>query len=176
MEKIDYKHGRFNILTTDLDPSDFAYEEYVQECEVNGIEPQGSNSDDYWDWMQRITDENYEQDLENIAECKAYNTKVCINGTLGLWYGKVRTCTFVYDNVADAIKNCIGRDAQDIDVFYDNGHIEVQVHHHDGTNIYDIYALSKKGERKAANGDGKTMDEPKPWDVKRLPYIYAIGI
>lgn len=172
MEKIDYKHGRFNIATTDIDLDDFPYEEYAQECRENGMRPQSSDSDDYYDWMHRITDENYESDMENIADCKAYKVPVCVNGTLGLWYGKVDTCTFVYDCVADAIANCIGNDAQDVDIFYDNGHIEVQVHHHDGTNIFDIYALSKKGISKA-KGE-KTMDDPKPWDIKRLPYLYAI--
>ena len=31
MEKIDYEHGKFTILTNHPDYSDFAYDEYVEE-------------------------------------------------------------------------------------------------------------------------------------------------
>ena len=171
MEKIDYKHGRFCILTNEYDEENYPYEEYVQYCEENGRTPKSSTSDDYYQWVRDRVDDNYESDLANIKYCKEYQTKVCMSGVLGLWYGKVGTCTFVHNNVADAITACIGRDTEGIDAYYDNGKIIVSVYHHDGTNTFTISALSKKGTAKA--GDGKTMDDPKPWDTKRLPYLYA---
>jgi hypothetical protein len=105
---------------------------------------------------EQETQDNYEADMENIKYCKQYNVPVRIEGTLGLWNGRHDIEPYAKNSVYDAINWCIGRDTQDIDVFYDDGHIEVQCHHHDGTNTFYIYAVSDNNRK------------------KRLPYLYNI--
>lgn len=156
-KKVDYKHGRFNIANTDWDTEDYCYEEYVEECEMNGIEPGSSDSEDYFEWMSDDAQENFEVDMENIKCCEQYKVKVVIEGRLGLWWGHPEIAAESLDSVYDAIQRCIqGSDAIDVDVWFDDGHIEVNCHHHDGTNHFEIYAITEKGNK------------------KRLPYLYNI--
>lgn len=159
MDKItkpDYKHGRFNIATTSFDPNDFFYSDYEEDCEMNNIEPKGEDSDDYRDWMAENTQTNYEEDMYSIKNCKQYNVPVRIEGTLGLWDGRHEIIPQERDSVYSAIIDCIGRSTNDVEVFFDDGHIEVQCHHHDGTNTFYIYAIGSRNRK------------------KRLPYLYNI--
>ena len=38
MKKIDYKHGKFTILTSIIDTDGFDREDYIDFCEANGTE------------------------------------------------------------------------------------------------------------------------------------------
>lgn len=152
MEKIDYEHGTFTILTNYPDYEDYPYEEYVKECEINGVEPGEPESDEFYEWCHWNTQENFECDLDNIKECKEYDVPVVISGTLGLWWGKPEIEPVEMDSVYKAIKKCMGQ-ADYVEAFFTDGVIEVHSTHHDGTNCFTIKA--KRG---------------------RLPYLYAIGI
>ena len=167
MEKVDYKHGKFTILTNSTDG--FDYDEYVDFCEVNGIEPQGEDSDAFYEWCEEESQVNFECDMENIKDCKQYNVPVVVTGSLGLWDGRHEIVPTRMDSVYDAIQKCISNDICYVDVEYNDGEIKVSAAHHDGTNHFTINALSKKGIEKVG-------DDYKPHDVKRLPYLYAIGV
>lgn len=172
MEKIDYKHGKFNILTTSTDG--FTYEDYVDYCEDNGIKPAKQDSPEYYNWVYGERDLNFESDMDNISTCKQYKTKVVAEGKLGLWDGHHTVIPRFFDNVADAIRACI-EDCDDCNVWYNDGAIEVEGYHHDGTNSFTIHALSKKGINKyeSAVDHGRDVELIKT-DYKRLPYLYAI--
>lgn len=174
MEKKDYKHGKFQILTTSTDG--FEYADYEEFCEINGIEPKGENSDDYYEWLADSARENYNCDLDNIRNCKQYQVRVVVTGTLGLWDGRHKVIPVVCNTVYDAIQRCVNG-ADDVDVWFNNGHIEVVARHHDGQNCFDIRALSAKGNDKyeRANDNFRIADiEYTDKDFKRLPYLYAI--
>lgn len=167
MEKIDYKHGKFVILTSRYDEDGFDWADYKEFCEVNGYTPTKKG---FTQWVAQEIQDNYEQDLENIKNCKQYNVPVLITGRLGLWDGSHEIVPVVETSVHSAIKRMLGRDINDIDAWYDNGRIEVSTYHHDGTNNFEIRALSKKGLDYQHNEN--PIWDRKHW--KRLPYLYAI--
>ena len=47
MKKTDYKHGKFTILSSQIDTEVFDREDYIDFCEVNGIEP--GDEDDFYE-------------------------------------------------------------------------------------------------------------------------------
>ncbi len=170
MKKTDYKHGKFTILSTEIDFDAFDEEDYIVFCEDNGIE---AGVGDYFeegfrDWCAEETRVNYEADMDNIKTCREYNIPVVVTGTLGLWWGRPEIKPERYESVADAIHRCIaGSDSRDVFVEYNDGVITVDCYHHDGCNSFTIKALSKKGI-------AKQYAEYKEHDFKRLPYLYAL--
>ena len=168
MEKIDYKHGKFVILTSDVESSGFTREDYEEWCRDNEIEP--GDDYDFYEYCAEETALNFEADMDNIESCKEYNVPVVVSGTLGLWWGHPEIEPMRYESVADAIHDCMERSDNDyVIVEYNDGVITVEAYHHDGCNCFTIKALSKKGI-------AKQYAEYKDHDFKRLPYLYAIGI
>ena len=166
MKKIDYKHGKFTILSTEINTDTFDREDYIDFCEVNGIEDE--DDEGFFDWCAEETQANYEADMDNIESCKEYNMPVVVTGTLGLWWGHPEIKPERFESVADAIHRCIdGSDSRDVLVEFNDGVITVDCYHHDGCNSFTIKALSKKGI-------AKQYAEYKEHDFKRLPYLYAI--
>jgi hypothetical protein len=169
MKKTDYKHGKFTLLTSEIDTDAFTREDYEEWCEMNDIEPT-DDEDDFFDYCAEETQANYESDMDNIESCKEYNVPVAVTGTLGLWWGHPEIKAERFESVADAIHTCIERsDSYDVLVEYNDGVITVNCYHHDGCNCFTIKALSKKGI-------AKQFADYKEHDFKRLPYLYAIGI
>ena len=167
MEKPDYKHGKFTLATSDTDG--FDYEEYLDFCEANGIEPRGENSDDFYDWCREESSINFDDDLDNIENCKEYNVPVLITGHLGLWWGKPDIDPVRVESVIDAVHRCLRSADYGATIEWEDGEIHVYSYHHDGCNYFTIRALSKKGQ-------AKQYTPYKPGDTKRLPYLYAIGV
>ena len=172
MKKTDYKHGKFTILSTEIDTDAFDREDFEAYCEDMDIEVGDEDDMDeaFYDWCAEETQANYEADMENIETCKEYNVPVVLTGTLGLWWGHPEIKPERFESVADAIRRCMdGSDCNDVLVEFNDGVITVDCYHHDGCNSFTIKALSKKGI-------AKQYAEYKEHDFKRLPYLYAIGI
>lgn len=167
MEKVDYKHGKFTLATTEFDTNDFCREDYEEYCEVNGMEP--GDDDDFYDWCREETDMNFEDDMDNIETCKEYNVPVLISGHLGLWWGKPEIDAVRMESVIDAVHRCLRSADYGALIEWEDGEIHVYSYHHDGCNSFTIRALSKKGQ-------AKQYAPYKPEDTKRLPYLYAIGL
>lgn len=172
MKKIDYKHGKFTILKSEIDTDDFSREDYIEYCEDNDLEAGVGDyfEEGFFDWCAEETQANYEADMDNIESCSEYNVPVVVTGTLGLWWGHPEIKPERFESVADAIRRCMnGSDCHDVLVEFNDGVITVDCYHHDGCNSFTIKALSKKGI-------AKQYAEYKKHDFKRLPYLYAIGI
>lgn len=170
MEKTDYKHGKFTILTSIIDIDDFSREDYIDFCEDNDIEAGVGDyfEDGFREWCAKETQNIYEDDMRAIKYCKEYNVPVVITGALGLWWGHPEIKPERYESVGEAIRRCInGSDCNDVLVEFNDGVITVDCYHHDGCNSFTIKALSKKGV-------AKRSAEYKDYDFKRLPYLYAI--
>lgn len=162
---IDYKHGIFTIMTTEIDTDGFDRTDYEEWCEDMGIDP-GDDSD-FFDWCAEETQTNYEADMENIKSCKQYNVPCIVTGSLGLWDGRHEIRAKRFESVYDAVMACMGDFDNTTVARYEDGRIGVTVSHHDGRNCFEIVALSKKGIEKVGENYAKH-------DTKRLPYLYAI--
>lgn len=124
---------------------DFSYEDYKEDCICNNREPQGEDSQDYWDYVSYMRQTYYEEAMSEVKHAKELNTPVLITGTLGLWNGRPNIYPQRDENVHDAIQRCWGRDIQDMDVTFEDGVFYVKAYHHDGTNCFEIHKLSKRG-------------------------------
>lgn len=82
--------------------------------------------------------------LDNIKYSKYGNTPCVVVGTLGLWNGRKDIYPTKCDNLVSAIKKCAGS-ASNVIVILNNGCIEVNAMHHDGTNCFEIHLLNKLG-------------------------------
>ena len=164
MKKINYNKGRFVIANSDYD---YDYADYVSSCYANNCEPKDETSHDFYSWCNDCAIEDWENDMDNIKTCKQYNVPVVISGSLGLWDGTHEIYPVRCETVYDAIQKCISKDTNVCKVYFDNGHIEVEVYHHDGCNCFTINALNKRGL-------AKQNAEYAPHDIKRLPYLYNI--
>jgi len=131
----------------------YTYEEYLEFCEVNDMEPKDENSEDYWNWVYDECQIDYECFFDNMSYSKAEHGKYVITYSLGLWCGnRMGYREKIYNSLSEAIKDALNssRDYEDYSVEYDNGNIIVCGYHHDGRNYMTIRLLSKHGERNLA--------------------------
>ena len=150
------------IATTLNNPKDWDYQDYVEFCEVNRIEPK---EEEFPEWVEEMVREYWDDDMSNIRDFSGFNVPVVITGTLGLWDGPHASVPIRMDSVYEAINRCIGRSIEAVEVTWMDGAVIVHAFHHDGCNIFEISALSK-------NGIAKSGGDYKPHDTKKLPYLY----
>lgn len=128
--------------------SGLTYADYVDFCEANEITPAPEDSNDYYEWESDETQRLAEDFFENLRYVK-FDTPVIITGSLGLWNGRKEIYPMVVEStdkpsLYNAVMKCVnGMD--DFKVELSEGEIVVHGYHHDGTNIFTISKLSKKG-------------------------------
>ena len=136
------------ITLIDTYNSGLEYKDYVEYCELNEITPEPEGSDDYYEWEAEENQRCVEDFFENLRYVK-FDTPVIITGSLGLWNGRKEIYPMVVEStdkpsLYNAVQKCInGMD--DFKVELSEGEIVVHGYHHDGTNIFTISKLSKKG-------------------------------
>lgn len=116
---------------------------YLNHCDANGIDVE---DDVPMEFIQNILDEEWFSLLYERLENNPYNTDCVILGTLGLWNGKKQIVPTREKTLMEAIKNCC-RDCDYNRIDIVDGHIEVTSAHHDGTNVYEIHILNKRGQK-----------------------------
>lgn len=127
-----------------------SYEDYLEFCETNGIEPHGEDSEDYFSYMADESAFNYNLFLSNISHCVYNRQKWAVEGTLGLWNGQKDIVPKVFDSLFEAITACTHR-CDYIKITKNNSTIEVEAAHHDGTNRFTLKCLSDLGEIRYGN-------------------------
>ena len=116
---------------------------YLDHCDANGIDVE---DDVPMEFIQNILDEEWFSLLYERLENNPYNVDCVVLGTLGLWNGKKQIVPTREKTLVDAIKNCCrGCDYNRIDIV--DGHIKVTSAHHDGTNVFEIHILNKRGQK-----------------------------
>ena len=122
----------------------FSYNDYLDFCAANGLEPHEEGSDDYWDVANEMITLSYLNCMDNIKFSKENDGPVLVTGTLGLWNGTKTIYPTKCDCLFDAVEKCIGS-SDGAKVTFSNGVVIVEAYHHDGTNRFTINKLSKKG-------------------------------
>lgn len=92
-------------------------------------------------------DDEFEDDFDDTEYliddiCEEFGDgEVVINGTLGLWDGEHTIRPVTCRDIRSAIRKCIGRDGEIFgseDISFDGDAVNINVHHHDGTNSFTI--------------------------------------
>lgn len=164
------------------------YEDYVEFCKDNNIEPALEDSVEYWKWVRQLRNDYYDDLMANLSWTKI-DYPLMIVGDLGLWDGrhsivpipvhstgygkKFHDCDYVgYEipSMKAAIKKCCeGNSILDVDVHYEDGVIKVCAHHHDGCNVFYIRKLSKKGIKGMTAAENRHEDcIPKEWWFSKI--------
>lgn len=131
--------------------ADYSYEDYCENCDDNGIEPEGKDSDDYWDFVSRMHDYDFGDFKANMEYSPLKGQPCMITGSLGLWHGRPTIVPVLCSDIMKAIEKCLDNNFDfECEIILNDGHLDVNVHHHDGTNCYEIWLLSERGKKEVA--------------------------
>lgn len=122
-------------------------EVYAQITDDNTILNSRDNDSAFIEWVYgEYLNSEWIDLLDNIKHYSKYgNTPCVITGSLGLWNGRHNIYATKCDDLVSAINKCVGN-AQNVVIRLNNGCIEVNAMHHDGTNCFEIHILNKLGE------------------------------
>ena len=134
------KTTRVLYLDTYNTDEQYTYNDYVEECEDNGVEPAEEGSHDHFEWLQRQRQYDIEDFWDNLKGCDFGECEV--NGTLGLWWGNPDIETMRIATLYDAVAAC-ANNAWDLIVYLEKGILYVDAMHHDGTNSFMIKPMIK---------------------------------
>ena len=128
--------------------ADWEYEEYKDFCEEMGLPVYPEDSEEYWNFINCQREYEWD-DFKANMEYSAFKGQPCmITGSLGLWHGHPTIVPVLCDDIMSAIDKCLDNNySYECDITLNDGHIDVNVYHHDGTNCFEIWLLSKKGQR-----------------------------
>lgn len=153
------------LCDTTIVPS---YEDYKDWCEMNEVEPQGEDSNDYWEFVGQMQTMEWEDFLMNINHCELSDSKWVVSGTLGLWYGNRDIVPNIHDTLEDAVCACYGSSIADIKVEKRGDVIVVTALHHDGRNYFELRALTDLGVERFERRDGQISLSNRE-NIQRLP-------
>ena len=155
---------------------EFGYKEYKEMCEECDWTCHEEDSPGYWEDMQRLTEDDWDCFKENMYYSRYKNMPCMIVGSDGLWDGRHTIVPVKCDDIMEAIDKCLNQNfSYEYDIRTVDGHIEVNLTHHDGTNCYEIYLLSKRGIKEANRPIYEWYKdyEPKPYWFKKIwDYLY----
>lgn len=151
MEKRE-KKTVFNILTNRTDGWEDCYDDYVECCKINGIEPAKKNSSEYWDWVYEEVDNTIDCDLDNMAYSKIKDRMFVITGTIQLWNGRPTIKPVFMRGLVDVIKKIWGSGDRHFLIELDTkeGIITSRLWSHDdptGNTHLEVRMLNKNGEK-----------------------------
>lgn len=147
------------------------YEDYKEYCKCIAKEPLSEYSQDFYDFVSQERDLDWEFFESNMNHSNINDSSCMLMGTLGLWNKKPDIIPIKFETIMDAIYDCLNESSYyDFDIVLNEGHIDVNVHHHDGTNHFEIYLLSKKGITESERPIYKWEKdfEPKPYWFKKI--------
>lgn len=149
----------------------YSYEDYLCWCKDNDTEPSPEDSDEFINWCYREQEFEIECFFDNLNYSDK-NPVVCVTGDLGLWFGRRDIVPVKFESerinrkptsaITKAIEECI--DGCDyFMVALENGALEVNGYHHDGTNTFYIRGLNDVGIE-GFNTAADEYEDPEPND------------
>lgn len=132
---------------------DIPYSEYVENCSLNDIEPEGKNSTDYWDYVNSTRQMDVDDFRSNMKYCNEF--PMVAVGYSGLWYGNVRGGKVLKD-----VDDLLGmfRSCDRIKIWQDKAGFHINGYHHDGTNSADIRILNRRGKAWLEKNEDEVSD------------------
>lgn len=169
LKRLAEKDGRILLATT---RDEFEYSDYVEWCEINGLMPQGEDSEAFHRWCNETSLSQYEDDVTNMKASSNLERHFVITGTVGRWNGCFDIVPEIERSFARAFDRCTSG-ADDVDVFCTERYIEVQGHHHDATNILYLWPVKTKTDEDALQRriDDGTFDPEGAYDRRFLERI-----
>lgn len=163
------KDGRIRLATT---RDEFEYSDYVEWCEINGLMPQGEDSEAFHSWCDETSLSQYEDDVTNMKASSNLERHFVITGTVGRWNGRFNIVPEIERSFATAFDRCTSG-ADDVDVFCTERYIEVHGHHHDATNILYLWPVKVNADDDALQRrlDDGTFDPEGTYDRRFLERI-----
>lgn len=116
----------------------YTYEDYLDYCNDNELEPKDDESNDYYDWLSEQVDLDWEDFFDNIEYVDLCQRPVTVCGKLGLWWGSPTIEPTKFDDLKSAILAC-AEGSWDLEVTLDKGILSVVGYHHDGRNYFTIH-------------------------------------
>jgi len=146
--------------------------EVEEHCEANNMEVPEKGSEGWNNIEEFIREGDYEYFEDEMTSCELSKGPVVITGSLGLWYGRREIAACYKTNLWEAIQKCFGTDMAYYKVYLDltDGALHVNTSHHDGTNCFEIRALSKKGIAHTERTIRYPMKDEDTFDAK--PYMF----
>lgn len=148
-------YGRAHLASTS---DEFEYADYLEWCDVNGVEPRGEESDHFYQWCQEEALTYYSEDLAQLKASRHLQGPVVVTGRVGRWNGAFDIVPEVFDSFAVAWAKMMGRDTLDVDVTYDTQCIHVTGRHHDASNFFDVWIVKDSADTEAIQ---RRIDEGK---------------
>lgn len=102
--------------------------------------------------MNNIVYNWVENDMNCLLDLFERIQDVVITGSWGLWNGRQTIECVRKDNLKGAFWYCAD-DMDNVEVYDNNGVIEINAYHHDGCNEFSIYQLNSKGVNSGDRAD-----------------------
>ena len=146
--KNEWKRMLISTYITDVEENynEETWKEYNKEF---GYTDEENPYDDYVAYSRECDIDDF---FMNLGSSSYLNKDYLVTGTVHGWNGNHEIEGTYFNNLEEAINECI-KDCYDFKVFESNDGIEVHNMHHDGTNVFYIRLLSKKGIAKADRMD-----------------------
>ena len=128
-------------------------------------------SREYYDAVWRQKENDWEDFESNLKYARSKYEPCMLLGSVGLWNGRRDIVPMLCDNIYDAVMKALsGNYDKEVEITLNNGHIDVFVHHHDGTHCLEIWLLSEKGKVEVERPIYKWEKdyEPKRWWFKNI--------
>ena len=134
-------------------------EQYKEFLEINNLPPEWVEDEEKINSyaFETVTDylDDVKSEIEFHENAHGYKTYLII-ANLGLWFGNRRG-----GKVVKGLWNAISSTLDDYNTIYQEGRtLKVDAIHHDGTNHFEIYELTEKGEEwYNRNNDWRSREE-----------------
>ncbi|MCD8084437.1 MAG: hypothetical protein LUE86_13255 [Clostridiales bacterium] len=104
------------------------------------------SENDVWEEVVAMDQDNWETEKERLEIFfQEKSEKWVLTGVVELWHGKYRSA-FFFESFDEMMKKA-GKDCDYFRFYDENGHLYLTCSHHEGTNCYEIKAVTPEGVR-----------------------------
>lgn len=162
--------GHYTIVDTYNTTDVYSREDYRDFCEVNNIEYDENNDEDFYRRASNDAWQELEDFMTNLRYSNLYGRAVIVEGSVGRWNGRFDIMQHYFDNPIKAIQACVN-EAYDV-IIKKKGHkLEAVNMHHDGRNYFTLTFLTPTGEGRYLD-HGKVSTKNRENFIKLPEYLF----